>query len=77
MVMLGIIRKMWRYIYSCVRMWGLLLLLPSIIILFPLLLLISIAEFALLDIPWLFMVCIEDGSFRHLGSNIHYLMYHL
>ena len=74
MIMISNMRRLWRYIYGDMTIWGILLFLPSILVIYPALFLLAIAEFILLDISWLLCEVHKEGWGR-LEHNVWYLMH--
>lgn len=72
MAVIHLMKNLWRCVYGILTIWGMVLFLPSMIIIFPLLFLVAVVEFILLDLPWLFAISITEGVGR-LKDNIFYL----
>ena len=65
-------RTFWRDVYCNLNFLGMLVFLPSIVVLYPILAIAGMIEFFMLDIPYLIAARIEFGS-DDVRSKIKYL----
>ena len=72
MIALGIMKRLWRYVYEDLTTFGKIFFFPSAVVMYLLLILMAVLEFPLLDIGYIIMARLENKR-ETIESLVYYL----
>lgn len=76
MFMIKCIGQLWDTIYDCLTIWGKLLFLPSMLLIFPVMFALAVVEIVTIDVIWIPLICHSEGFYlRRWKHYVWYLMH--
>lgn len=76
MIMIGLMERFWKKAYRGLTVFGYIMTAPSMIVIFPLMAILALAEMIILDIVWIVLDCIDtknDGKYWNVLDSIRWL----